>query len=164
MRQLVLSLLFVSITFTDSDIGISSKSNKTVPVIGNSNYQFLPLRNPVHNTNDMALVFKNKGYGAILQTNTTKCPSELSLTKVTLEVRKDILHGSENEQTPFDVSSLIVSQSQPTSHKLEEELWNKIKGSMIIGKFEDYLSANPCGRFISLAKLKIRQLSRIQKK
>ncbi len=99
-------------------------------------------------------------------------------------VRRDVLRDTANKQTPWDSSSLIgefyfnrnnrtqvaalqiksILKSTPTTINAEEELWNEISKSQFIEEYEDYLSAYPYGRFVTLAKIKIKRLKRSQKK
>jgi hypothetical protein len=77
MRRLsifLISLIFVLTTFAESDrgIGVSGKLNRIALVIGNSNYQSAPLKNPANDANDMALVLKQKGFTVTKLTNATQ--------------------------------------------------------------------------------------------
>ncbi len=104
----------------------------------------------------------------------------LPLTKMMMEVRKEVLSDSGKKQTPWDVSSLTgdfyfsggkatqvagrqtstVRQAAPVNINAEEEFWTEIKNSKSSLDFQDYIETYPNGRFVKLAKLKLRKLRR----
>ncbi|MBT4078510.1 MAG: hypothetical protein HOD92_19045 [Deltaproteobacteria bacterium] len=55
--------------YTDRGIDITSKSSRITQVIGNSNYQSAPLRNPVSDASDMASILKQKRFSVTLLTD-----------------------------------------------------------------------------------------------
>ncbi len=61
---------------------------RTALVIGNSNYQSSPLRNPVNDANDMAAVLRKKGFEVTLQLDGTKREMETEIRKFGKKLQK----------------------------------------------------------------------------
>lgn len=68
----VLFLLVVSsVSLNASERTISVQAKRTALVIGNSNYDVSPLKNPVHDANDLSEILKANGFDVILRLDAT---------------------------------------------------------------------------------------------
>ena len=104
----------------------------------------------------------------------------LELSQMMKRVRTGVQRDTNDEQTPYELSSLTgnfyfqggpvaprqtVVQTQPLpgpalTINAEESLWKAIENSKDILDFQDYLAAFPSGRFVVIARIKIRRLKR----
>jgi hypothetical protein len=121
--------------------------------------------------------------------NGANSPYTTALTKAMLEpgiaveqmfrkVRNDVRGATNNDQTPWESSSLIggdfffnpdssvadQAATTTTSTELasltpEKEFWNEIKGSTNPAMYEAYISQYPSGNFVAIAKVKIASLT-----
>jgi len=112
----------------------------------------------------------------------------LDIVQVFQRTRQEVHRLSRQKQTPEDRNSLVgrsiylagaapttrppaVAKIQPRpslqprqSINAEEELWQAIKNSKAAEDFQDYLRAYPRGRFAVTARIKIRQIRRVETK
>jgi protein-disulfide isomerase len=71
-RPIRIFLVLLVVVLTYPSLLIAATEQRLALVIGNSNYEASPLRNPVNDANDMARSLKNLGFKVILKTNASK--------------------------------------------------------------------------------------------
>jgi hypothetical protein len=86
----------------------------------------------------------------------------VEIGKMLRNVRKDVLRETNNKQVPWDLVSLtrefyFISEI-PEPPYYDKLTWMKIKNSVVIQDFIDYLESFPHGGFVTKARIKIRQL------
>ncbi len=97
----------------------------------------------------------------------------LKVEEVFKRVRQSVARETAQKQVPWDSSSLVgdfyfvgpdalaptdLAPAAPESTTVEQEYWEAIKNSANADEFEAYLAEYPAGRFVSLARLRVRQL------
>jgi uncharacterized caspase-like protein len=100
----------------------------------------------------------------------------LSVTDMFMRVRAEVVKQTSGKQVPWEASSLIGSfafnaaaganssaASRPSAAlkdaaAVEAEYWETIKNSTNAADYQEYLKEYPQGRYVQLARLKLRQL------